>query len=925
MLRVNTSFFSDPMRRFLRGLLCALAVLTGTAAAPASDTLSAPTTVIRVAYADSTRMHPDVLRFRELRRPRVAIVLSGGGARGMAQIGVLKVLERHHIPVDFIASTSVGALIGGLYAAGYTSAELERLVLTTNWDDLLSLSDETKRSELFVDQKIIGERSFIAIRFQGFEPVIPPAVSSGQRLTDFLNSEVLQAPFHAIPDFDHLKIPFRAVATDLISGKKIVLRDGSLAEALRGSATVPLLFNPIEKGGMKLIDGGLVDNIPVDLARQGGYDLVIAVNSTSGLRREDEMAAPWQTADQIVGIMMERMKAEQLKGADIVITPDIGRHLSSDFRGLDSLIAAGEHAAEAAIPQIETLLRQKTIAMDPPDTVFPGLRTENIAEGIDTTSDVWQSVARDTAGPVHTESIRENLFALFQTGYYEDVYATVIRDSARARVRYVGVPYPVLSAVRLEGARLVPPSTLLSPFAALVGHSLNHTRADAAVDSLLRMYRARGYSLAQVDSAKFNESSGALTLWISEGKVADVTVDGGVRTQDEFVLNEFPVQKGDVFQIDRAKRGLTNIISTNLFEYVYLEVVRPSSGAVLTIRLKERPSQLVRLGVRVDNERNLQGLIDIRDENFHGIGTDLGLTIAGGQRNLDALLGYKSRRLFNTYLTLGVSAFYRTRSSYLYADVPNEPENHWDRERVGEYRDIRYGAGVSFGTQLEKLGDATAEFILQNIRVASLDRAEALESRQQVSLLRVGTFVDTKDDYPFPTSGIGLKLSYEFAFRALGSDVSYTALGMMYEIFNSWGKRFTFHPRITLDFADRTMPFPQQFRLGGQDSFFGLREDDQRGRQLLLLNVEFRYLLPIRLLFDTYISARYDLGTISANPEEIKFSGLRHGIGAEVAFRTPLGPASLGAGKSFFFSKDLPQNPIQQGPLLFYFMVGYEL
>jgi len=913
------------MRRSLQSFLCALAVLAGPAHAGAADTHGASSTVVRLRYSDSAATHQDILRFRDVLRPRVALVLSGGGARGMAQIGVLKVLEKHGIPVDFIASTSIGAIIGGLYAAGVTSTELEHLVLTTNWDDLLSLLDETKRSDLFVDQKVIGERSFVAIRFQGFEPVIPPAVSSGQRFTDFLNTQVLQAPYHAFPDFDHLKIPFRAVATDLVSGRKVVLRDGSLAEALRASATVPLLFNPIEKGGMKLIDGGLVDNIPVDLARQAGYDVVIAVNSTSGLRNEDEMSAPWQTADQIVGIMMERLKADQLRGADVVITPDIGRHLSSDFKDIDQLIAAGEQSAEDALPRIEAIYREKAAGLDPRDSIVTILHPTAEPDGIDTSSTAWRSIVADRGDSLNIHDLRKNLAAIYEDGEYQDVYAMVTPDSAATHVRYVGVLRPVLKAVRMNGTRLIAQDTLQRVFAPLIGRVLNHPEADSAVDQLLRIYRARGYSLAQIDSSAFDPSSGILTLWFSEGAVRDVTVDGGVRTQDEFVLSEFPIQKGGVFQIDRAKRGLANIISTNLFEYVYLEVTRVPAGPLLTIRLKERPSQLVRLGLRVDDERNLQGLVDIRDENFHGIGTELGLMVAGGQRNLDATLGYKARRLFETYLTLGVSAFYRTRASYLYTDAPDQPENHWDRIRVGEYEDLRYGASVSFGTQLEKLGDAVAEFIIQNIRIKSLDRAQALESRQQLSIIRFGSVVDTKDSYPFPTAGVGLRLSYEFAFQGLGSDVSYTALRMMYESFASWGERFTVHPRVTLDFADKTLPLSQQFRLGGRDSFFGLREDDQRGRQLLLLNFEVRYFLPIRLVFDTYLRARYDLGTISANPEEIKFSGLRHGIGAEIAFRTPLGAASVGAGKSFYFGKDLPQNPIQQGPLLFYFMVGYEM
>jgi NTE family protein len=406
--------------------------------------------------------------------------------------------------------------------------------------------------------------------------------------------------------------------------------------------------------------------------------------------------------------------------------------------------------------------------------------------------------------------------------------------------------------------------------------------------------------------------------------IGHLDVQGGVRTRDAFVLNEFPLHVGDVFQIDKAQKGISNIASTTLFQYVYLEVAYVQGQPAITIRLRERPSQLVRLGLRADNERSLQGLIDIRDENFQGSGMDLGITVAGGQRNLDATLEYKARRLFNSYMTLGVAGFVRTLDSYLYADAPETEQNHWARDQVGEYRDIRYGFDVVFGTPLERLGTATIEFNMQNARIRSIAQAQFLEAEYRLALVRLGTIVDSKDRFPFPLSGVGLNLSYEFAFNGLGSSISYNSLSVMYETYSTWGTRHTFHPRFTFGFADKTMPYAQEFRLGGRTSFFGVREDDRRGRELLLLNVEYRYFLPVRILFDSYLRARYDLGTISEVPEEIKLSTFRHGLGLELALDTPVGQAALGVGKSFFFNGDLPNRPIQLGPVLWYFVIGYE-
>jgi outer membrane protein assembly factor BamA len=191
--------------------------------------------------------------------------------------------------------------------------------------------------------------------------------------------------------------------------------------------------------------------------------------------------------------------------------------------------------------------------------------------------------------------------------------------------------------------------------------------------------------------------------------------------------------------------------------------------------------------------------------------------------------------------------------------------------------------------------------------------------------VRLSTVLDTKDQYYFSTTGIGLRLSYEFALGSLGGSVGYNAVRVSYEAFSPLSNRMTFHWRFQLGFADKTMPLTQQFRLGGRDSFFGLREDDRRGRQVVLVNAEIRYASPVRIVFDTYLRLRYDLGTISAVPEELKFKNFIHGIGGEIAFDTPIGPAMFGAGRAFVLSRNLPDNPVQQGPFLFYFSLGYQL
>ena len=352
--------------------LCSILVFASPGFVSGTDTTGRPASsvVIRPAWdgTDSRRAH--LVPYKPVRRPKLGLVLSGGGARGIASIGVLKAFERRGIPIDLLVGTSIGSIIGGLYAAGYSTPALEHLALTTNWAEVLSYDDEARRRDMFLDQKLASDRSLLVLRFQGFEPVIPASYSTGQRLTYHLNLLALQGIYHPSPSFDDLRVPFRAVSTDLISGRRFVFRSGDLSEAMRASVSVPLLFAAVKKDSMELVDGGLLANMPVDVAREEGMDLVVVVDVTSPLRPASAVNAPWEVGEQIMGIMMQEANRQSRENADAVIHQRIGTQLTSDFTGLGAMIRAGEAAAESALPAVEVRmaeLREKLFT-------FPGDR-----------------------------------------------------------------------------------------------------------------------------------------------------------------------------------------------------------------------------------------------------------------------------------------------------------------------------------------------------------------------------------------------------------------------------------------------------------------------------------------------------------------------------------------------------------------------
>ena len=197
---------------------------------------------------------------RELDRPRLGLALSGGGLRGLAHIGVLQALDAEGIKVDCIAGVSMGSIIGGLYASGYSAEEILNIALETDWGDIFI--DRPSRRSLFLNRKRGHGRHLFQLRFKKWKPYIPPAFTSGQKMNMLLDDLLMRAVYRPEPDFDHLKIPFRAVATDLHSGETLAISGGDMVGALRASAAIPPVFSPVKFEGHILVDGGAVENIP---------------------------------------------------------------------------------------------------------------------------------------------------------------------------------------------------------------------------------------------------------------------------------------------------------------------------------------------------------------------------------------------------------------------------------------------------------------------------------------------------------------------------------------------------------------------------------------------------------------------------------------------------------------------------------------
>jgi NTE family protein len=286
----------------------------------------------------------------------VGLVLSGGGARGAAHIGVLKVLEEQRIPVHAIAGTSMGAVVGGLYASGLSAAEIATLIDSEEWR--AGFTEPAPRDRLSFRRKSEDQNFLVkfplGIKSGSFR--LPKALVSGQRVSQVLRRVTF--PVARLDAFDQLPIPFRAVATDLETGDPVVLSGGDLVDAMRASLAAPGVFAPVEIDGRLLVDGGLANNLPVDVAQAMGVDVLIVVDVGFPLRKRDTLDSVTTISNQMLSILIRRgsdMQRARLGASDILISPDLGEASSFDFAIIPQATDLGESAARAALSRLSTL------------------------------------------------------------------------------------------------------------------------------------------------------------------------------------------------------------------------------------------------------------------------------------------------------------------------------------------------------------------------------------------------------------------------------------------------------------------------------------------------------------------------------------------------------------------------------------------
>ena len=373
-------------------------------------------------------------------RPKVCLVLSGGGARGMAHIGVLKVLEELQVPIDCIAGTSMGAVVGGLYASGMRAGDIESMMRTVDWQE--AFRDSPPRRDLGFRRKQ-DDRNFLVQFPLGLTHkkfLLPKGLIQGQKLQETLRAKTLL--YGDVASFDALPTPFRAVATDLESGAQVLLDRGDLAVAMRASMSAPGVFAPVETGGRLLVDGGLSQNLPLDIARAMGADVLIVVDVTFPLQSRKTLDSPLAISNQMLAILIRKNADGQkrtLTAQDVLIEPDLQQISSTDFFEVARAIKLGEAAARNLAARLSALrldpeaYRQYAARRTLPATAAPLVRFVRVdAQSAPYETTITAALQPLLARPLQSSEVDKLITGLYGLGDFETIDYSVVTEGSGA-------------------------------------------------------------------------------------------------------------------------------------------------------------------------------------------------------------------------------------------------------------------------------------------------------------------------------------------------------------------------------------------------------------------------------------------------------------------------------------------------------------
>jgi len=818
-------------------------------------------------------------------RPQLILALSGGGARGGAHIGVLKALDDAGIVPDGIAGSSIGSLIGTLYTGGMSPDEIAWRLRKVDWNSLFL--DEPTRRSLLMARKAEHSRHLLTLRLgDDLAPVVPGAITPGQKLYHQLMKLTLDLPrFPSVNNWNGWKTSLNIIATDLLTGDRVIFSRGDPAFAIRASMSAPLLFEPVQLDARRLIDAGVSANIPVESAWEMGGDVVVAVDVTAGLQTRGKLWQPWEIVDQVTTILEELPNHQSLDKATLVITPANRGSDALPGTSFDEVIESGKREASLYIDTLKSLLTPPKQADE--DDVVHFIR---VSEPSGLPEELQMPAEWHIRGYASKAEIRNRLRQYYKTGIVMQV--TVTHDEVDRSLSLNIELTPLVGSVVVKDGQAQFAALTDSIFQSQIGERFNNSTFSHSLDKLLQLYRNAGLPAVAVQGVEYLPETKTLQINLDPGSLERIEFSGLERVSALWLEHEVPLETGKPITGAGILDGMENLYATGLFRNVYPVIESVSSdkspskhgGWIIKYHVVENPSPLVRLGLVYQDVQRTRGFAEFTYPSPFNYAARGVIFASVGERDQLHRVESNIDRIFGQPFTFNLVGLYDRRNRDFF------PEGEKQHRKSGEYDEARWGGQMEVGGQAWSWGELSVT-----------SRWETHDNRypdgsENFSVVALGAELglDTEDRSPYPNYGVRLRVIAESSGEQIGSEREFTKVWGSWESFVTPSRRHTIGLRLMGGVVSENAPRDEMLKLGGMHNFPGLKLDEQVSSRQFATGFEYRFDMLSRVLADSYIGIRYDVGGGWNDPNlHIENIDWNNSIALYFALDTVVGPIHL--------------------------------
>ncbi|MBZ5638098.1 MAG: patatin-like phospholipase family protein [Acidobacteriia bacterium] len=816
-------------------------------------------------------------------RPTLALALSGGGARGLAHLGVLESLHEDGVEFDGIAGTSIGALTGAFVCAGYSPEEIEEILKRRDWGAIIAGLD-VRRRVLSESEDIEQRSALLKLQFRRRRLLEVGAITESRLLERELYRYLLRAQLESGGDFDRLLYRFRPVAGNILTGERVAPLSGDLVAYVRASFAVPGFFEPVRVGGALLVDGGVVENIPVDTARSLGPSAVVAVDVSEGIPRADYLRGALDNLYRWISVLMADQGNESLSRADLTLTPAVLDITRLDFAtNVDRLVGLGREAYRSGREALWALLEARSRDRAPVDFA-----------GIEVAGTSWitpDGIAERLGGARRTVTryrIAAELARALNLGPFESGRVEWIETALGRRIRFVFRENPVARSVELVGDRVPLPRDARLPLP--IDRPFSWEEAARACREFRTSLVEDGRVLAALGDARFDGSTGTAAVRVSDLPIGRIRteVEGEIRL--ERTQRFFEDLQDKRFSFDRLADRLDEMVARRaIFEWSLEPTLREDGRADLALHVRGDDFFEAAVGASYRGAVGWGGWARAAKANLTGRGDFVDVT-AGAAEDVRALSVRYRTEYGAGFQNLGADVggtLFTARSPVADLDqrLVDSLAEPWRGERLWAtlIHRVRWGASLQAGFRWERDRlDATASAPLEEVSRTS-------------AVLSLG--LDRHDRLLFPTRGGAFRLSAE---RSIEGDELWKAEARAdREISLGASRRHTLTGRLGLGLSDGTGRRPFWFNPGGYRDLYGFVPYGAAAPDYARAGATWRLRWLDVGAARLYLEAGADAIRTASSRGGLRGGDTAYGCGASVIVHTRfLGPIAVGFGRN---------------------------